>query len=145
MKALLSVLALTISVALAPAALAEQSRKFGDMEVHYNAISTNDLTPEVARNYGIERSKNRGLLTVSVLRKNKLGVAEPIPASIKAWSVNVYQQAKNIDMREVKEGAAIYYLGEFRVAAPDTLKFKIGATPTGGTQELQVEYTRAFD
>jgi hypothetical protein len=80
-----------------------------------------------------------------VLRKNKLGVAEPIVASVKAWSVNVYQQAKNIDMREVKEGGAIYYLGEFRVAAPDTLKFKIGATPAGGAQELQVEYTRAFD
>ena len=26
-------------------------------------------------------------------------------------------------MREIKEGTAIYYLGEFRVAPPDTLKF----------------------
>ena len=29
---------------------------FGDLEVHYNAIRTDQLTPEIARAYGIERS-----------------------------------------------------------------------------------------
>lgn len=145
MKNLLPAVAAMVTLAFAQVASAEQSRKFGNIEVHYNAISTTDLTPEVARGYNIERSKNRGLLTVSVLRKNQLGVAEPVTAEVKAWSVNVYQQARNIDIREIREGSAIYYIGEFRVATPDTLRFKIGAKPIGATQDLEVEYTRAFD
>src|SRR4051812_23157766 len=39
----------------------------GDYEMHYNAVRTDQLTADIARAYGIERSKNKVLLNVSVL------------------------------------------------------------------------------
>ncbi len=120
MKRLLAVLCLA---SIAVVAHAEISQKFGDLEIHYNALTTDELLPEVARAYKIERSKTRGLVTLSVLKPNKNGVPTPVPAKLSVYATTLTQQLSNISMREVKEGAAIYYLGEFRVAPPDTLKF----------------------
>ena len=120
MKHLLAALFLC---SVAATAHAEISQKFGALEIHYNALTTNDLLPEVARAYKIERSKTRGLVTVSVLKKNPVGVATPVPAKLTLYVTNLNQQLASVEMREIKEGTAIYYLGEFRVAPPDTLKF----------------------
>ena len=120
MKRLLAALCLC---SVAAVAHAEISQKFGPLEIHYNALTTDELQPEVARAYKIERSKTRGLLTVSVLKQNKMGAASPVPAKISVYATNLSQQLVNIEMREIREGTAIYYLGEFRVAPPDTLKF----------------------
>jgi hypothetical protein len=120
MKRLLAALCLC---SVAAVAHAEISQKFGPLEIHYNALTTDELSPEVARAYKIERSKTRGLVTVSVLKKNAVGVATPVPAKLTLYVTNLNQQLATVEMREIKEGAAIYYLGEFRVVPPDTLKF----------------------
>lgn len=139
MKSLIGLLALALVV---PTAMAEQAAKFGDIEVHYNAMPTSELQPEVAKNYKLERSQTRGLLTISVLKKNQLGVGQPIKAEIEAHMVNQYSQLGNIDVREVQEGPAIYYLGEFRMSPPDTLKFTLSVKPQGSTKSYKVEFDR---
>lgn len=120
MKRLLASLCLCF---IAVGAHAEISQEFGPIKIHYNALTTDELLPEVARAYKIERSKTRGVVTMSVLKQNKLGVATPVPAKLTVYVTNLTQQLANVEMREIKEGTAIYYLGEFRVAPPDTLKF----------------------
>jgi hypothetical protein len=120
MKRQLAVLCLCSVAAIAHA---EISQQFGPLQIHYNALTTDELQPEVARAYKIERSKTRGLVTMSVLKQNKVGVPTPVPAKLSVYVTNLSQQLANVEMREVKEGTAIYYLGEFRVAPPDTLKF----------------------
>ena len=47
-------------------------------------------------------------------------------------------------MREIREGAAVYYLGELRVSPPDTLKFTVAARPIGENRDYQAEFTRPF-
>lgn len=132
-----------LAVALIPMAQAEQSQKFGPLEVHYNAMLASDLLPDVAKAYKIDRSKTRGIVTVSVLKKNAMGVAQPVPAKLAAYLVNLNNQLGNIDMREIKEGTAIYYLGEFRVAPPDTLKFTV-TVEANGEPRREVSFTQRF-
>jgi hypothetical protein len=122
---------------------AEKAEKFGNVEVHYNAMLTSDLLPEVARTYKIDRSNTRGLVTISVLRKNAMGVGIPIAAKLSVYAVNPSNQLATIDMREIKEGAAIYYLGEFRVAPPDTLKFNV-TVGAPGEPSREVAFTQQF-
>lgn len=140
MKTLLSLLALVLPAV----ALAEQAQKFDDVEIHYNALSTHDLAPEIAKSYGITRSKGRGLLTVSVLKKNPVGVSYPVPAEIQVSATTIYSQTVSVNMREIKEGGAIYYLGEFRMAPPETLKFAISAKPEGAAQAYRFDYPQSF-
>jgi hypothetical protein len=132
----LNVLALLLAVPIG--ASAEQSMKFGDTEVHYNALVTTDLRPEVARSYGIDRSKSRGLITLAMLKKNDMGVGVPIKANFKVKVINLTAQAIDVPMREIKEQTAIYYIGTFRLSNQETLKFVVDASPDG-------EVTRTFD
>lgn len=120
MKRMLAALCLCSVAAIAHA---EISQKFGSLEIHYNALTTDELLPDVARAYKIERSKTRGLVTLSVLKQNSVGASTPVPAKLTLYFTNLNQQLAHVAMREVKEGPAVYYLGEFRVVAPDTLKF----------------------
>lgn len=132
-----------LAIAFIPAAQAEQAEKFGTLEVHYNAMLASELLPDVAKSYKIDRSKTRGIITISVLRKNAVGAAQPIPAKLTAYLVNLNNQLGSIDMREIKEGAAIYYLGEFRVSPPDTLKFNV-TVELHGEPKREVTFSQKF-
>lgn len=140
MKRLLAALVLC---AVAGFAHAEKAQKFGDLEIHYNAITTDTLLPEVARAYKIERSNTRGLATISVLKRNAVGGLTPVPAKLTVQVVNLNQQLAQVPMREVREGTAIYYLGEFRIAPPDTLKFT-AVVETAGEPRREIGFTQKF-
>ena len=140
MKRLLAALFLCSATTLAHA---EISQKFGPLEIHYNAITTDELLPEVARSYKIERSKTRALVTLSVLKQNPVGAPTPVPARIAIYATNLNQQLTNITMREIKEGTAIYYLGEFRVAPPDTLKFT-ATVEVAGEPKREMVFNQKF-
>lgn len=140
MKACL--LALGLGLASLPAH-AEIAQKFGALEIHYNAISTDELVPEVARAYKLERSKTRGLLTMSILKKNAVGGLTPLPAKISVYAANPANQISNITMREVRDGSAIYYLGEFRMSLPDTLKF-VATVEVAGEPKHEISFDQKF-
>ncbi|MBI2313034.1 MAG: DUF4426 domain-containing protein [Betaproteobacteria bacterium] len=138
-------LILAAAFSLLPAtAAAERLKRFGDLEVHYNALVTAELAPEVARAYKIDRSGTRGLVTVSVLRKNNLGVLQPVRAGVKVNAVNLSAQLAAVPMREIQEGTAVYYIGEYRMKAPDTLKFSVTVTPEGAKNAHQFEFRQQF-
>lgn len=105
---------------------AENSKALGDFIVHFNALSTESLPPKVAQAYGIIRSKNRGLLNVSVVRKD--GLAGGVEADIKVRATNLTGQLRNIELRKIQEQDAIYYISDFNVADRETLDFFITVT-----------------
>ena len=113
----------------------------GDHVVHFSAQSTDQLEPDVARAYGIVRSKNRVMLTVSVLKE---GTTTVIPAEVTVRTVNLAGQLKNVTMRKIQEQEAIYYIGETAVANRETLVFNISITPEGATKASDVRFTRKF-
>jgi len=143
MKTLIKFVLPLLLLAAGPA-LAERSQAFGAVTVHYNAITTDTLTPDVARAYDITRSKYRGLLTVSVLKPNKLGMVQPVPAKIKAYAVNLSEQLRNISMREIREGTAIYYIGEFSVAPQEVLRFTVDVTAEGQKEANKLEFQQSL-
>ena len=113
----------------------------GEHVVHFSAQSTDQLTPEVARAFNIVRSKNRAMLTVSVLREpdNK-----PVTAAVSVKTVNLTGQLKSVSMRKIEEGEAIYYVGEVAVANRETLVFDISITPEGADRSSDVRFKREF-
>lgn len=109
-------------------AFAESSQTVGDYIVHYNALSTESLPPAVARAYGITRSKNQGLLNISVLKKG--GNFEGAEANITVSATNLTGQLRNLELRKIEEQNAIYYISVFSVTDQETLDFSIKVTTT---------------
>jgi len=124
--------------------LAENSQDFGDYVIHYNALATDMLPPAVARDYHITRSQNRGMLNITILKKVLGSPGQPVHARVEATAKNLAGQDRNIKMREIREGNAIYYIGEFGVANEETLKFSVRARPQGERDFFAVEFSQDF-
>ncbi|MDJ0929219.1 MAG: DUF4426 domain-containing protein [Gammaproteobacteria bacterium] len=120
------------------------SRDFGDYVLHFNALSTDQLTPEVAKQYDIVRSKNRAMLNVSIVQKQEGQVGQSVSGTVNASARNLTGQLKNLSVREIREGDAVYYIGDVPVANGETLIFSIAATPSNETGAFEVEFSRQF-
>lgn len=120
------------------------SKDFGDYVVHFNALTTDQLTADVAKQYGIVRSPNRAMLNVSIIRKEAGTIGESVPGSVSASATNLTGQLKNLQVREVKEGGAVYYIGDVAVANRETLVFNIDVTPMNETSRFSMRFTRQF-
>ncbi len=124
----------------------ESSRDFGDYVLHFNALATDQLTADVARQYGIVRSPNRALLNVSILRKpdQPNGVGTPVSGSVSASAINLAGQFRNLTLREIAEGDAVYYIGEVPVSSGETLIFTVDATPMNESSRFSVRFMKQF-
>ncbi|PKM08430.1 MAG: DUF4426 domain-containing protein [Gammaproteobacteria bacterium HGW-Gammaproteobacteria-5] len=133
------------AIALSPAAIAQHQNMIqtGDITVHYNALATTALSAEVARQYGITRSASRALLNVAV-RKGEPGDDNAVPAVVTAAATNLNGQRQELRMREVREGEAVYYLGETRIADKETLTFEITIATPGTDSPLRASFQQQF-
>lgn len=123
----------------------ESFKVSGDYEMHYNAVRTDQLSAEIARAYGIERSKNRVMLNISVLRKEAGSTTTtPSDAQIVVLARNLNGQVKDIQLRRITESAATYYIGEVAFSGAETLVFEITATPAGSGLPISATLTREF-
>ena len=125
-------------------AKAEQSQDFGDYVVHFNALPTSFLIPSVANKFKVRRSKNRAFLNISVLKKYMGTSGEPISARVATQAVNLTGQAREIGMREIREGQAIYQLGDFKIHNEETLDFTIELRPVGTDKTYIVKFRQQF-
>jgi hypothetical protein len=119
-------------------------REFGDHTLYFNAIRTDRLTPEVATSYGIARSANRALLNISLVKKAEGTSGVPVAGQVEARAVNLNGQLKDLKVREVREGEAIYYIGDVAVGNEETLVFTVDATPADGGSRMSVRFQRQF-
>ena len=130
---------------LAPLSVsAENSTSADGYTIHHNAFSTASLTPEVAKAYGIQRSKFRGMLNVSVIQDKEGTTGTSVPARVQASSVPLTGQSSPIPMREIKEQDAIYYVGQFPVQDQETVNFAIEVTPEGAPQTYKIKMDQQF-
>ena len=133
-----------LSLLVSLTAQAEQSKVFGDYTIHYSAFTTDNLTPSVAKQYNIPRSKKRALLNISVLKKTADGSSKPSKATIKGTATNLSQQLRELDPREISEKGAIYYIAETPVDNAEILKYKLEITPQGEKTAYTLSFQEQF-
>ena len=138
--ALLPLLAL-----LAFTANANNGYNFDEYVVYYNAFTADNLPAEMAKNYAITRSKSRAVLNISVQKKAVPGkMAVPVNAQVKVTLKNFVGQQKELTLRQIKEGDAIYYISEFRVSHKELITFTIEALPEGTDKPLEFSFKQQF-
>ncbi|MFT5756711.1 MAG: hypothetical protein ACI9LM_001431 [Alteromonadaceae bacterium] len=120
---------------------AQNMKKMGDINVHYMAIGATFLTPEIAKAYGIERSRYNGLVNISVL-DNTQNNSPAKSVSLIGKARNNVGQLKSLVFREVKEGDAIYYLAEVNYANEETIHFDVQITD--GSKKHNLKFSQKF-
>ena len=124
----------------------ESSKDFGAYVLYFNALLTDQLSPEIAREYGIVRSKSRAMLNVSIHRKLDSGMTEAVTGAVAASAVNLNGQLKTMTLREVREETAIYYVGELAISDGEVLIYTVDATPSNepGQSRFTVRFKKQF-
>lgn len=122
----------------------ESSKDFGDYIVYFNSMNTDQLTPDVAADYGIVRSKNRALLNVSIHRKQPNGPSVAVEGTVTASAVNLMGQLKDMTLRKIPEGEAIYYIGELAVNNGEVVIYTVDITPANEPQRLTLRFQKQF-
>ena len=144
MKILLKTLVLLAALTSLPA-IAQQAQEFGDYIVHYNALSSSLITPEVAKAYGIRRSDSRALMNISVLKNTEGQTAKAVKAKVTASGRNLTGQTRNVEMREIDDGdGAIYYIGELSVRNMETFDFTVVVLVEGQNKPFNVKFRQQF-
>jgi len=85
------------------------------------------------------------MLNVTILRKQADHAPRtPVEAEVQVDAYNLNGQLKNLQMRRVSEGEAVYYIGEVSISGNEILVFDISAMPAGETTPLTVKFKREF-
>ncbi|MDM8562351.1 DUF4426 domain-containing protein [Candidatus Marithioploca araucensis] len=149
-KTLYSILAISL-LALTSHAMAEKSVKTNDgYVIHYNTVNTSFLTPENARIYQIKRSKNRAMLLISVRKgdSEKPKQTQAVKAKVMVQAMNLSEQEKGLDMREVVEGSAdtkaIYYVDDFSISNEEMIKFIIQVDSENRGKVHEFDFSQQF-
>ena len=135
-QSLLAACRIALAVLLATSIHAEQFREFGDWRVHYIAVGASFLPPEVAERHGIVRGDNKAIVNISAIDPDGRSGAIGIAGSV----TNLLGQKVTLRFREVRDGAAIYYIAPFDFEDAETLRFELRLSlPDHGEEALSFQ------
>ena len=144
LKGLLAALVFFPALILTENINAETSQTFGNYTIHYNAFNSDVLQPSMAEAYGIVRSKNRGMLTVTIIKKGPGQKGTPVRSKVTASASNLTGQFRQFKIREIDEKDSVYYISAFHVAHEEMLDFVLQVLPEGETQSYTVKFRQKF-
>ena len=122
------------------AAQAEQSQDFGEYTVHYITVNSSFISAEIAETYGIVRSPRNAFLNISVIKNNSVS-GTPVTANISGVKANFLGQNSTINFVEIREGDAIYYIGQFEFSNAENLRFNLDVQPEKNGQVYPLTWT----
>lgn len=130
-------LLLAISAFCAVAQVHEARR--GDFVLRSSTVASDRINPATAGKHGIEPSPTRGVLNVTVLRGRN---GRTVPAEVAASSVNLAGVRQDIEMREVRAGGRVSYLGSYDFLPREVIDFEITARPLrpANSRPLSLKY-----
>ena len=98
----------------------ERKETFGDITVHYNTFNSTFLQPDIAKAAELIRSKNQGVINVSVIKAGK-----PLVAQVSGTVKDLTSNSVALKFRQVTEQGAIYYIAQYPVPQQETRTFEI--------------------
>ncbi|ROM69072.1 homoserine acetyltransferase [Pseudomonas brassicacearum] len=98
----------------------ERKEVFGDVTVHYNTFNSTFLTPDIAKAAELIRSKNQGVINVSVIKSGK-----PLIADVSGTVKDLTSKTVPLSFRQITEQGAIYYIAQYPVDQQETRTFEI--------------------
>lgn len=136
-KTLGAIFAVLTLFVLANKAQAEQKVSLGNWDVHYIAFNTTFLTPDIAKSYGIVRSKYNGLINISVLDKQSQVAQEVL---ISGEARNLLGVVKKLSFKQVREGEAVYYLAVLPFSDQEHYRINLEINDGKTQQKLKFEH-----
>ncbi|WP_025131032.1 DUF4426 domain-containing protein [Pseudomonas sp. PH1b] len=109
----------------------ERQEVFGDVTVHYNTFNSTYLQPDIAKAAELIRSKNQGVINVSLIKDGK-----PLVAQVSGTVKDLTSKSITLNFRQITEQGAIYYIAQFPVEQQENRTFTINVQTGGDTNSF---------
>lgn len=136
-------LILLLSLLFGLAAQAEQYVDEGRYRVHYAAINTTALTPEVARQFGVSRTRNEILLVLNA-QEQVDGRYVPVPATASGTATTLLGHVQKLALRPVREADVHYVVAAFQTLDGEYMTIDARVLPEGADAPLRVRFRQQF-
>jgi len=130
----LCALCLAVPAFAADYAKPERKEVFGDTTVHYSAITSSYLQPEIAAAAGLIRSKNQGVLNIAAIKAGK-----PVVANITGTVKDLTGRNLTLTFKQIAEQGAVYYIAQFPIEQQETLTFSINVKAGDDTNSFSFD------
>ena len=111
---------------------ANRKKDFGDITVHYNTFTSSFLQPEIAQKIGVVRSKERGLINVTVIK----GIT-PVAAQVTGTIKDMFGKSEILTFQQINEKGGINYLAPYSVTQREYKTFTINVEAGGKAHSFQ--------
>lgn len=122
---------------------AQQLVRDGGVVVHYAAMSTKDLSLEMARQYGIRQGSKRGMLLLN-LQRDTDGKTSPLRGTATGTARNLLGDQQPLTLRPAGADSTQDLIAEFDISHLEFLTFDIDVKPEGSTRPLKVKFQQQF-
>jgi hypothetical protein len=128
------VAALLLPILAAGAAAQSHEVERGGVVLRSSTVASDRISPEAAKQHGVNQSPDRAILNVVVLTSQP-GSPATLPALVSASTRSLAGERTVIEMREVRANDRVSYIGTYVFAPREVLDFEVTAQPTGGASQ----------
>ena len=122
---------------------AEQKLETAHYVLHYSALSTMDLQPEVARKFGVRRNSRQALLVINPQRKSSDG-PQPVAATGSGVARNLIGHRQKLALDPVREGPVHYLLASFEIVDQEMITLELEILPQGASEAIPLKFQQQF-
>ncbi|MGB0956297.1 MAG: DUF4426 domain-containing protein [Panacagrimonas sp.] len=125
-------------------ARAEQYVEQDGFRVHYAALPTTDLQPEVAKRFGVSRSSRRILLVLNAQRVLADGQTQSVAATGNGNASSLLGHVQKLRLRSEREADVHYLLAQLQALDGEYLNFDLSVTPEGTQRPIGIRFQQQF-
>jgi hypothetical protein len=118
---------------------AQQSERFGPYELHYSVVTSTFLDPTIASQYQIVRGRERAILNLAIREHLDDGSTRARSAKLEGRTWDLFQN-QFFEFSEIREGEAIYYIGQFKFSDEELRFFDVTFAPEGATRSYEFRF-----
>ena len=120
------------------------SKDFGEYIVQWSVFPSTFLTPEIAKENGLNRSRSIGVVNIAIMTEADNGGMRTVSGQVEGKALNDIQQPKFLAFRRIQEGDAVYFIAEYQYANAELMTFQVTARPTGAGNDLPIRFSHTL-
>lgn len=135
---------LVVLLSISSSAHAEQFVRDGNYIVHYVALPSTSITPEVAQHFGIQRSGGLSLLVLNAQLETAPGKTTSLSATATGTVTSLIGHVQPLSLKPAREGDVHYVIAQFQAVDQEILKFDLQITPNGASKPIPLKFQQQF-
>lgn len=120
------------------------SKDFGEYIVQWSVFPSTFLTPEIASENDLNRSRGIGVVNIAIMSKGEDGGLDTVSGQVEGKVLNDIQQARFLAFRRIQEGDAVYFIAEYQYSNAELMTFQITTRPQGASSDLPIRFAHTL-